>query len=95
VPLRPDDVNLVARLAHLRLDDTELAEITPQLARILEYMAKLDQLDVSAVEGTSHVARIPCPLREDCQGASLPADDALRDAPEALEGMFSVPRIIG
>jgi aspartyl-tRNA(Asn)/glutamyl-tRNA(Gln) amidotransferase subunit C len=95
VRLRPDDLDLVARLAQLRLDDSERAALMPQLDRILEYLSLLDQVDVSGIEGTSHPVSLACPVREDREAPSLPPDEAVRGAPETRDGMFAVPRIIG
>ena len=95
MPLRPDDVNLVARLAHLRLTEAETVELTAQLARIVDYMAQLDSVDVSDVEGTSHVVTLNCPVRDDREVPSLERKETEAGAPEVRDGMFVVPRIIG
>ena len=85
----------IAELAHLEFTEEELRRLSLQLNAILDYVRKLDELDTAAIEPTSHVARREAALREDRLTPSLPADQALANAPEAREGHFSVPKVIG
>src|ERR1043165_4154486 len=52
--LTPDEVRKVALLSRLELDDEELARQTRRLNQLLEQFAKLQELDVTGVEPTSH-----------------------------------------
>lgn len=88
------EVEHVARLARLALSDEEKEQMRSQLDRILGYIEKLNQLDTTAVEPTSHVIPMTNVFREDAVIPSLPRDEALANAPDRLEGFFRVPRII-
>ncbi|MBI2080603.1 MAG: Asp-tRNA(Asn)/Glu-tRNA(Gln) amidotransferase subunit GatC [candidate division NC10 bacterium] len=88
------EVEHVARLARLALSDEEKEQMRSQLDRILGYIEKLNQLDTTAVEATSHVIPMTNVFREDAVIPSLPRDEALANAPDRLEGFFRVPRII-
>ncbi|MBI4390337.1 MAG: Asp-tRNA(Asn)/Glu-tRNA(Gln) amidotransferase subunit GatC [candidate division NC10 bacterium] len=88
------EVEHVARLARLALSDEEKEQMRSQLDRILGYIEKLNQLDTTAVEATSHVIPMTNVFREDAVIPSLPRDEALANAPDRLEGFFQVPRII-
>ena len=46
------DTRHVAKLARLALSDQQLQRFTGQLESILEYVAKIDQVDVSGVAMT-------------------------------------------
>jgi aspartyl-tRNA(Asn)/glutamyl-tRNA(Gln) amidotransferase subunit C len=87
-------VEHVARLARLELTEAEKDVMTQQLDRILGYVDKLNELDTSAVEPTSHAIPMENVLREDEVRPSLAPDDALANAPERQDAFFKVPKII-
>ena len=88
------EVEHVARLARLTLPEEELEIITGQLDRILDYVAKLGELDTRGVEPTSHVVAVEARMRRDVAGAGLPVEDALANAPDRKGNFFRVPKII-
>jgi aspartyl-tRNA(Asn)/glutamyl-tRNA(Gln) amidotransferase subunit C len=88
-----DDVRHVARLARLRLEVAEADRMTAELAKILEHIDKLGELDLAAVEPTSHVLAITDVMRPDKPRPSLPRDEALRNAPAVSDDCFRVPRM--
>ncbi len=87
-------VEYVARLARLQLTDEETDRFTMQLAGILAYCAKLDELSTDGVEPTSAVVSIAGTERDDAAGASLPRDEVLAAAPAHDAGFFKVPPVI-
>ena len=90
-----DEVRVLLRLARLRLTDVEIERTALQLGRILDYAAKVGEVDVAGVEATTHAMPLACPARDDRPGESLPAAEAVRGAPQAEGALFAVPRIIG
>ncbi len=88
------DVRYVARLARLNVLEGEIETFTLQLNRILAYMEKLNELDTSDVEPTSHVVDVSNAFREDIVRESFPQEVALGSAPEREGGFYRVPRII-
>ncbi|WP_407312344.1 Asp-tRNA(Asn)/Glu-tRNA(Gln) amidotransferase subunit GatC [Desulfosporosinus sp. SB140] len=88
-----EDVIYVAGLARLELTEQEIQEYTVQLNSILDYAAMLEQLDTEDVVPTAHAVPLHNVLREDEVKASIQHDKALRNAPDAEEGFFRVPRI--
>lgn len=86
-------VEHVARLARLALTDEERERFTGQLARILEYCARLDALDLRDVPATSHVIPLTNVLRDDVVTPSLPRDEVLAQAPGHEQGFFRVPQV--
>ncbi len=87
-------VNQVARLARLDLSAEERTRFAAQLGRILEYCEKLEELDTTDVEPTSHVLAITNVFRDDVVGTSLPRDEVLAGAPDHEGGFFKVPPVI-
>lgn len=88
------DVQKIAALARLELSPEEVATMQPQLARVLEYIATLDELDTKDVAPTSHVVAVRAPLGEDKAHEGLARDEALAQAPTRADGQFSVPRFV-
>jgi aspartyl-tRNA(Asn)/glutamyl-tRNA(Gln) amidotransferase subunit C len=87
-------VEHVAKLARLQLTDEELARYEMQLAAILDYIAKLEKLDVSGAEPLVHPAETANVFREDAPGPSLPRPEALKNAPEKTDDFFIVPKVV-
>ena len=91
------EVRYVAELAHLKLGDEEVREFLPQLDAILEYVAKLNELDLDGVEPMAQVLSEGPPgaaLRPDRALPCFSAEEALANAPERGDGLFRVPRVI-
>jgi aspartyl-tRNA(Asn)/glutamyl-tRNA(Gln) amidotransferase subunit C len=88
------DIKYVAHLARLALTPEEEEKLGAQLGNILHYIEKLNQLDVSNVEPTSHAVPLVNVTREDAVRPSLPNEDALRNAPAKANGLFLVPKIV-
>jgi aspartyl-tRNA(Asn)/glutamyl-tRNA(Gln) amidotransferase subunit C len=92
--LTQDEVQRVATLARLRLTPDEQSRLTDQLDKILEYMAKLNELDTTRVEPIAHVVDIVNALREDQVTSQPNADALLANAPAREDNFFRVPKII-
>jgi aspartyl-tRNA(Asn)/glutamyl-tRNA(Gln) amidotransferase subunit C len=86
-----EQVEHVARLARLALTDEEVERFREQLSAILDAVGKVGELDLSAVEPTSHPLDLVNVFGEDEPRPSLPLEDALANAPEPDGGFFAVP----
>lgn len=80
-------VEHVAALARLGLDEAELAAMERQLSRILEAIAALRDVDTSAVGPTAQVIELENVMRDDVARAGLTRSAALENAP-AVDGAF-------
>ena len=89
------DVRKVAALAHLEVTDEEVALYTPQMAEIVKYVEQLNELDTGTIEpmlgGLTEEGESTQAIREDEPRASFTQEDALSQAPSAVEGHFQVP----
>ena len=92
--LSPEDVQKVATLARLKLSEEELEQIGQQLGGILDYVAVLDEVDVSEVEPMAHVADVSNAFRADETRPSLPREKSLSNAPKPDGKNFLVPQIL-
>ena len=87
-------VEKVAKLARLQLTNDELDRYGSQLGAILDYIAKLEKLDVSGLEPLAQAVDTPNIFRADEPRPSLSRDAALQNAPEKTGDFFIVPKII-
>ena len=83
----------VARLARLALSEEEVERFREQLSAILEAVGKVSELDLEAVEPTSHPLDLVNVLAEDEERPSLALGEALANAPEPDRGFFAVPAV--
>ena len=92
--LSSEDVEKVATLARLKLSGEELQQVAKQLDGILDYVAVLDEVDVSDVEPMAHVADVTNAFRDDEVRTSLPREASLSNAPKTDGKYFLVPQIL-
>jgi aspartyl-tRNA(Asn)/glutamyl-tRNA(Gln) amidotransferase subunit C len=92
--LNKKDVENIALLARLALDEIEIEAYTRQLNSILGYMEKINTLDTERVEPTAHVLPLKNVFREDENKPGLTQEVALANAPDQEGGQFRVPRIV-
>jgi len=95
VPLTPDDVANLARLARIELTPDELALLAPQLDVILESVAHVSDVAADDIPPSSHALPLTNVFRDDVVVPSLPLADVLAGAPAAELDRFRVPRILG
>jgi len=92
------DVRKVAKLAHLEITDAEAEMYGPQMAEIVAYVEKLNELDTEDVEpatgGLTAEGESTRADRDDSVQASLSQSEALDQAPSAVEGHFRVPKVL-
>lgn len=91
------DVRYIAELANLRLSDDEVKKCSADLAEILTYVEKLNEVDTSKVNPMAQVlfpGDETITLRDDAPRDSLPLGTALDSAPTAGAGHFKVPKVI-
>ncbi len=89
------EVKRVARLARLDMSTGEVEKMTRQLDSILQYVAKLDELDTTGVAVTTHTQDVVNAFRDDEVRESLPREKALAAGPRHNDETFVVPKVIG
>jgi aspartyl-tRNA(Asn)/glutamyl-tRNA(Gln) amidotransferase subunit C len=93
VVLTREEVEHIANLARLALTDEEKERFRQQLSAVLEYAARLQELDTEAIPPTATVLPLRNVMRPDDPRPSAPQEDILANAPEAKEACFKVPAI--
>ena len=90
-----DVVAKVSRLARLDLTPEEIELTTTQLSDVLEHFADVDALDLSDVVPMTQPYPLVNVMRDDIEAPVLDRDEVLAAAPQAEDGRFRVPPIVG
>lgn len=90
-----DDVARLAKLARLALTDGELDHFAGQLDAILGHVSQVQSVDVSGVKATDNPLKDVNVTRPDAVHLGLTQEQALAEAPSAVDGRFAVPQILG
>ena len=88
------EVEHVATLARLKLDQEEIATFTGQMDAILSYVDKLSGLNTDGIIPTSHAVPMENAFRADEVRPSIGTENALTNSPARVEGFFKVPKVI-
>lgn len=88
-----DDATIdnVSILAKLILTDEEREAARREMGQMLAYIEKMNELSTEGVEPLSHPNSVPNVFREDIVSEKDGAEDSLKNAPQAKDGMYQVP----
>lgn len=87
-----ETIDYVGILAKLELSGEEKEQAKKDMANMLNYIDKLNELDTEGVEPMSHVFPVNNVFREDVVMNGDDRDNILKNAPEEKDGMFNVPK---
>ena len=89
-----EEVEHNAELARLRLTAEEKERYREQLSAILDYVARLQELDTSGIPPTSSVLPPHTMLRPDQPQPGLTLEELLQNAPDVEADQFRVPPVL-
>ena len=89
-----EEVEHIALLARLQLTEEEKRRYQVQLSAILDYVARLQELDTSGIPPTTSILSARRALRADEAQPGLSLPDLLRNAPDVLDDQFRVPPVL-
>ena len=94
--LTKKEVQHIADLARLGLDDKEIEEYRKELSSILDYIEALNKVEVEGVEATSHPGDLKNVIREDRakKKDEKTAGKLLEAAPDKENGYVKVKSIL-
>ena len=88
------EVEHIAKLSKLELNDEEKGRFCDQLSSVLEYVEQLREVDTENIEPTSNVTGLQNVEREDLvEPSGITYDDITMNAPEFKDGSFVVPGV--
>src|ERR687893_370163 len=98
MPINQSDIEKVAQLAHLELDEQELNTFGRQMTEIVNYVEQLNELNTKDVEpalgGLTPEGEDTESSRADEIAGSLGQKTALAEAPDPASGHFRVPKVL-
>ena len=89
-----DTARKVAKLARIRVEEAALPALAGELSGILAFMEQLTEVDVTGVEPMTSVTPMRLPRRVDVVTDGGIQDKILKNAPDAREGFFAVPKVV-
>ncbi len=89
-----ETVARIARLARIAVPEEELDGLTGELARILEWIDQLQEVDTEEVEPMRRVMDITPHLRADEVTDGDCREAILKNAPKRFDGYFVVPKVV-
>ena len=87
-------VSKIAHLARLKVPDEEKQQVAGELNKILDWVAMLDEVDVSKVEPLTSVNDQALRWRDDVVSDGDKLSDVLANAPAKTADFFTVPKVV-
>ena len=84
----------VAHLARIRVSEDKLPALAEEFNAILGFIEQLNEVDVEGVEPMTSVTPMRLKRREDVVTDGNQADKIMKNAPDAREGFFAVPKVV-
>ncbi|WP_420568218.1 Asp-tRNA(Asn)/Glu-tRNA(Gln) amidotransferase subunit GatC [Thalassovita sp.] len=84
----------VAKLARIKVEDDALPALANEFNTILGFIEQLNEVDVEGVEPMTSVTPMRLKRREDVVTDGDYQDKILKNAPDAREGFFAVPKVV-
>ena len=90
-----ETVDKIAHLARLELADTEKQEMIGDMNKILDFMAKLNEVNTSGVEPLVYLSDDVNVFREDVVKNQVSVEEGLKNSPKHDDKYFLVAKVIG
>ncbi|MDQ2064865.1 Asp-tRNA(Asn)/Glu-tRNA(Gln) amidotransferase subunit GatC [Xinfangfangia sp. CPCC 101601] len=94
MPIDIETARKVAKLARIRVEESDLPKLADQLSGIVAMMEELNEVDVEGVAPMVSVTPMRLPRRADVVTDGNIQTLVLKNAPEAREGFFAVPKVV-
>lgn len=89
-----DEVRKIAFLSRIEVNENELEGLSGELSGILDWIEQLQQVDVENIEPLASVVELTQPMRQDVITDGGKQAKILANAPEAIDGYFTVPKVV-
>ncbi len=88
------DVQLIASLALLEVDEEMLDVYAAELSNIMELVSEMKEVDTDAIEPMPHPQDMALRLRLDDVTELEQRDELQEIAPQTSEGLYLVPKVL-
>ncbi len=92
--ITPEDARKVAHLARIAVEPQALPALAQELNAVLAFMEQLNEVDVEGVEPMTSVTPMRLKRRADVVTDGNMPEKILKNAPDAREGFFAVPKVV-
>ena len=92
--LDTDTVRRIARLARIHIPEKELAPLAGELSNIIGWVEQLAEVDTDGVAPMTSVVDTTLAQRDDVVSDGGYADKVLANAPDTVDGFFTVPKVV-
>ena len=89
-----DTARKVAHLARIAVKEEDLPVLAGELSAVLAFMEQLNEVDVEGMEPMTSVTPMRLKRREDVVTDGGMQEQILKNAPDAREGFFAVPKVV-
>ncbi len=89
-----EDVQKLAHLSRLQLNDSEAEAMKQDLTKILDFVAAIEAMDLEGVEPLVYMTDRENVLREDEPETVMTHAQAMKNATDADSDYFRVPRVV-
>ena len=84
----------VAHLARIAVKEADLPKLAGELSAVLAFMEQLNEVDVGGIEPMTSVTPMRLVRRPDVVTDGNIQAQILKNAPDAREGLFAVPKVV-
>jgi aspartyl-tRNA(Asn)/glutamyl-tRNA(Gln) amidotransferase subunit C len=84
----------IAKLARLKINETEAAEYGEQLTKVLNHFQQISKINTENVEPLVTPAEIELFMREDFARTEFNPEEMLANAPDKAGNLFKVPPVV-
>ncbi|AZQ64409.1 Asp-tRNA(Asn)/Glu-tRNA(Gln) amidotransferase subunit GatC [Flammeovirga pectinis] len=89
-----ESIEKIAHLSRLELDETSEEKMLKSMNEIVEWVAKLEEVDTEGVAPLTHMTDEQSVWREDIAKHTLSHDEGLKNAPKHDKDFFKVPKVL-
>lgn len=92
--ITPQDINKIARLSRLKVNDSDIPALSERLGNILAMVDRMQSIDTSGIEPMGHPRDATQRLRADSVSETNLREQLQAHAPAVENGLFLVPKVI-
>jgi aspartyl-tRNA(Asn)/glutamyl-tRNA(Gln) amidotransferase subunit C len=92
--ISPQDINKIARLSRLQVNESDIPALTERLGNILNMVDRMQSIDTTGVEPMGHPRDETQRLRADTVTETNQREQLQTVAPAVENGLFLVPKVI-
>jgi aspartyl-tRNA(Asn)/glutamyl-tRNA(Gln) amidotransferase subunit C len=92
--LDPATVRRIAKLARIRIEESQLPQLERELNGILGWIEQLNEVNVEGVEPLTGGAQMALKLRDDVVTDGGISEQVLANAPDRVGDFYTVPKVV-